>query len=498
MLYTPRVIIKFKDKLIDVKIPDTAKRFQTQLIKGTISGTNWAGLIARFKQITIEPLLTALSQARLLNLINIAKKLDSSYSVPASRLLTYFAVPCPPHISPEELVRLLSTWNAVETAYIGEGPAEDPRPDDESEIEKNNSGLKRTDTAYLRPAPAGIDAYYAWNHPGGDGGNNAGITLQLFDIESNWDTNHPDLKTAKTEWTNCGNRTVRNPSHGTKVLGIIIGADGDPDPPCNESSVGITPNLARTLLASYWKDQSTVDHCNAIAVAMDKLQYGDVLLLETQISILGSDDQPITDGNGNVLANLPVEYLPHNFDAIQLAIAAGIVVIEPAGNNKYDLGTLGQPWLKRSKKKEEDSGAIMVTAASPWYDGGTPDSPPDYIHLPMPLAGGNRSHNFGDRIDCYAWGEKIYTTAIDSYGNYEYGDFGDTSGASAIIAGAALAVQGMAEKKLGRRYAPRELRRILSDPATGTLVGFPSDPADKYKIGVMPDLKSICKKHLRL
>jgi hypothetical protein len=169
-------------------------------------------------------------------------------------------------------------------------------------------------------------------------------------------------------------------------------------------------------------------------------------------------------------------------------------VIEAAGNNKYDLGTLGKPWLQRPSNK--DSGAIMVAAASSWKNGGTGSTtPPDYLHLPILTGAGERCHNFGNRIDCYAWGENIYTTAVNNDGTYGYGNFGGTSGASAIIAGAALAVQGMAEYKFRRRFSPRELRAILSDPATGTLAGVQGDPPDKYKIGVMPDLKAICLKH---
>lgn len=495
-VYTPRVVVKFGDALIDIKIPDAVERFQTQLKDDKIDGTAWTELIARFKDIVIEPLLTALSQERLLDLINLASKSDPQYRVNPSRLLTYFSIPCPPNMEPEELVKLLSGWKAVETAYLEEGPADEP-----GVTPCRNPALRQIDTAYLRPAPAGIDAYYAWNRLGGDGGKGDGVALQLFDIESNWDITHPELKPANPQWTKYGDNTVRGPGHGTKVLGIIIGSDQDPPAPYNGSSMGITPNVATTLLASYWKNRTEVDHYNTILFAIDKLNYGDVLLLETQISILDRNGNPIKDANGNELANLPVEYRHHNFQAIKLATALGIAVIEPAGNYKHDLGTLGKSWLKRSRNEAEDSGAIIVTAASPWDS-----TPQDYIHLPILTGGGERCHNFGDRIDCYAWGDQIYTTSSDGNGNYSYGNFGDTSGSSAIIAGVALALQGMAEKKLGRRFSPGELRTILSDPATGTLAGSKTAPPNRpipqnwnqHKIGVMPDLKTICVQKLGL
>jgi hypothetical protein len=42
-------------------------------------------------------------------------------------------------------------------------------------------------------------------------------------------------------------------------------------------------------------------------------------------------------------------------------------------------------------------------------------------------------------------------------------DFGGTSAAAAIIAGAALSVQGMAEQNLGHRLTPPQMRELLSD-----------------------------------
>ena len=93
------------------------------------------------------------------------------------------------------------------------------------------------------------------------------------------------------------------------------------------------------------------------------------------------------------------------------------------------------------------------------------------------------------RIDCYAWGENIDTTTTNDYGyesNTEYTThFGGTSGASAIVAGAALIVQGIAQFSLGRRFSPRELRDLLKTNGT------PSATPETDRIGVMPDLRAI-------
>ena len=63
--------------------------------------------------------------------------------------------------------------------------------------------------------------------------------------------------------------------------------------------------------------------------------------------------------------------------------------------------------------------------------------------------------------------------------------FGETSGASAIVAGVALIVQGIAQFSLGRRFSPRELRDLL------TTNGTPSATPETDRIGVMPDLRAI-------
>jgi hypothetical protein len=94
--------------------------------------------------------------------------------------------------------------------------------------------------------------------------------------------------------------------------------------------------------------------------------------------------------------------------------------------------------------------------------------------------------NHGKRVDCYAWGEKVDTATINNQGKDDYRkDFDGTSSASAIIAGAALVVQGLAQAKLGQRYSPKVLRQILN--TTGT----PSKHPGVDRIGVMPDIQAI-------
>jgi hypothetical protein len=166
-------------------------------------------------------------------------------------------------------------------------------------------------------------------------------------------------------------------------------------------------------------------------------------------------------------------------------------VVEAAGNGKSDMDDFfneeGIRTLNVNNRLFKDSGAIMVGACKKDVEGGK-----------------HRRHersNYDSRINCYAWGEGIVTTIppeSETTAAGEYTDsFGGTSGASAIIAGAALLLQSLYQAKLGERLLPntddplRNMRAVLSDPSTGTgqKLDGPRDP-----IGVMPDLRKIIDK----
>lgn len=470
--YIPRVIVKFKDALVDLQQNHAAEQFLARLTSGNLEGTSWPHLVreSQFRGITIQKLLTAVNQKHLLELRGQAFHRHPSYRFYAPNLLAYFAVPCPPKVNPEAVAKVLSSWNpAVEYAYVASTPGDEPAVNP-----GRNPRWTLPDTGYLRSAFGGIDAEYAWNKPGGDGGKQSGINLQFFDIESDWDLTHPDLSPANPRFSGIGFRKADRKNHGTGVLGIVIASDSNPGEPYTQSSLGITPNVAVTQTASYWTDDYNTDYFNTIFFAIDQLRFGDVLLLELQIN-----------QNQNGLIHLPGEFDTDIFHVIQFGTALGIVIVEVAGNYNNDLDDLSvtwnKPWLRRNSP-EFDSGAIMVSAASPWV------AWPDTHHAPMPLNGGSRAHSYGSRVDCYAWGDNIYTTKVGGYGN-----FGDTSGASAIIAGVALSVQGMAEANLGYRLSPLQIRNILSDDSTGTHSknGRLSDG-----LGVMPNLKRIAEETL--
>ncbi|WP_421655935.1 S8 family peptidase [Leptothermofonsia sp. ETS-13] len=432
--YCPRVVVKFQDDL-ELPYEDGVE----VVIQNRQLGP-WEQLAREYPGITLKRLYTSVDSRKIQELVNQARQLDPGYR--PSRLANYFVINCPPGVEPESLVKILSSWQAVQTVYFDPpgdepfvNPADDPRSGDQG---------------YLNSAPQGIDARYAWQFAGGNGAG-----LRVIDLERGWTLNHEDLA---AQGATLLHGSIRDGSraHGTAVLGELAAVDN------TLGCIGITPNVASVDVVSYWGSTRP----DAIMAAIANLSAGDVLLLEAQLSI---PDWP----------NMPIEVLDAEFDAIRLATALGILVVEAAGNGSNDLDTYtdgaGNAIFNRTAPGFRDSGAIMVGAAS--------------STIPHTRLGFS---NFGSRIDCYAWGENVNTCssndagAIDQYTEF----FNGTSSASPIITGAALAVQGLAEANLGARFTPQQLRAILSDPALGTAS---NDPASD-RIGVMPNLKAIIHK----
>jgi hypothetical protein len=319
------------------------------------------------------------------------------------------------------------------------------------------------DQDYLDAAPTGIDARWAWTQANGEG---AGVAL--MDVEQGWMPTHEDL-TAKAPTIIFGDNMdgvgAYKGNHGTAVLGEIVGVDN------TVGVVGIAPACTSVRMASHY-DAGTGTNlhvADAIVAAIPLLSPGDVMLLEIQRNYL------------------PTEVDDADFDAIRLAVAHGIVVVEAAGNGDNDLDAYtsgGDHILQPGHADFRDSGAIMVGAGE--------------SALPH-----NRCwfSNYGGRIDCYAWGENIVTCGygdLDDGGGDDdeaYTDtFGGTSGASPIIVGAAMIVQGMHKAVAGVRLSPVQMRALLSNPATGTAQGG----GVAGDIGVMPDLRDIIQPGLNL
>ncbi|MBL8866875.1 MAG: S8 family serine peptidase [Gemmataceae bacterium] len=391
------------------------------------------------------------------------------------RFTSDYAILCPPNVSAAAVAERIGAWPSVRSAYVQAGAA--PPPASVHAIDDRFCGNQ----GYLDATPVGIGARWVWENTPANGSG-----VGLVDLEQGWILNHEDLL-SPTIPTPIHGENIAYHNHGLQVLGVVRASDND------KGIIGIAPQCD-VRVASPWNcvpplpcaDHSDVcahDHnfAQAILAAVGAMSKGDVLLLEAQWG---------TAGGGACYASppwVPVEVDDINFDAIRLAVSKGIVVVEAAGNGSQDLDAFAagsKQILNPSAGKGvfRDSGAILVGAA-------VSVNPTSKSPLRSPYF----STNYGSRVDCYAWGQGVYTT-LQKYGSTalnEYGDtFGETSASSAIVAGAAVLLQSWKILGGGAPYSPLELRAKLANrtPLVNT------DSANGYavdKIGVMPNLEAI-------
>ena len=144
-------------------------------------------------------------------------------------------------------------------------------------------------------------------------------------------------------------------------------------------------------------------------------------------------------------------------------------MIEAAGNGHHDLDVFQQAIsgnrfvLSRTHPDEfKESGAIMVGGSTSTYP---------YQRW----AQSGQGSCFGSRIDCFAWAQRVRTCLVVPFFGDVYDDFGGTSSASAIVAGAALLIEGVAENSPGPRLAPGPMRSVA---VALWVVLFPEHPGE--------------------
>lgn len=444
--FLPRIVIKCYDSL-ELHYEDAA--IQEYFSKN--ASFPWQKLANKFPGITIGKLFNAVRSEEIERIVEKAKKSNPEYHPP--NFLSCFAIDCTDDKYVPELLAEIVRSELIEYAYV---ESEAPPPDT---ITETNQGLR--EQGYLNRASEGIDAKYAWRKPGGDGQGN----VKFIDIEQGWALQHEDLPTNIPVLYGVNSDFLW---HGTSVLGILFMQ------PNGKGGLGIAHGAKPQVISQIVEKTDARGHVrktniinDAILQAIDLLEFGDVLLLEAQYM----DEQ---------FKLWPYETRRMTFDLIGLATAKGIIVIEPAangeiadnpvGNNLDDFtNAWGKKILNRTPSNADfrDSGAIMVAGAS--HSG---------EHTKT------TSTNFGNRIDCFAWGNSVFTAddpALHQNGQRPYWDnFDGTSSASAIIAGAAIIVQSMIDALGKPRLSPAQMRDILSGNGTA------SD-----RIGVMPDLRRI-------
>ncbi len=324
---------------------------------------------------------------------------------------------------------------------------------------------------YLNPAagtPTGIDAYYAWSQPGGDG---LGVTV--CDLEYSWNYNHNDLTQAPGSQINS---YVQDPfsdnNHGTAVIGELVSDYNG----WGTTGICYGANL-KTCGTFYGNPTAFWNVSGAITVAISNLSAGDVILLEQQWEYV--------PGSSNYV---PIEwwgsYSPaaqqYNavYAAIQNAVSNGIHVVEAGGNAVFGAGGVDMDLMSWFG----DSGAIIVGGGGAYPGGTWPGGDLQRLYY----------SNYGSRFTSQGWGEDVVTTGygtLYSAGgvNYYYAiGFSGTSSASPIVAGAAVDCVGywVANGNPANTLTPLMLRTALLN--TGTPQLFP--PAGI--IGSRPNLMS--------
>lgn len=509
-LYQHLVAVKFYDE-IELPYEDGVERY---LIKHY--GVPWNEVAELFPGITLRPKFTAVSPEELERLVARARETDPTYEPP--NFFTYFVIVAPLDLGEDLdayiLAEMLRQWDIVHYAYVESLPAPGPTVNSTDDSYAGYQGYLEAYAPKDQPPTFGVGARCAWDLPGGDGQG-----VRFVDVEQGWYPHEdlPNLQLAPLTGIDIelvpdaflpGNNPEafrqQQRAHGTNSLGVVSAADND------KGMVGIAPN-ATVATASIWQQWEEplnsgtfiygINIASTILSTLTTLSYGDVMLIEAQIRCEGNPPD-CTSNNYE-----PVELEVANFDAIRLATALGITVVEAAGNGPedgtaFDLSTRSLHGVHpheyilnvNNTTSFRDSGAILVGAARNTI----PHERLKAGTAPCNIGDDYLPSNYGTRVDCFSWGQCVATTGqpngeLNSYNIL----FNSTSSAAAIVAGAAVVLQGLATNRPAPsnfRLSPFSLRALLRDKGLNTA----SDKPDDDLIGVMPNLCRLMSEGLNL
>ena len=332
---------------------------------------------------------------------------------------------------------------------------------------------------HLKPAPGGIDAFFAWTNPGGKGAK-----VKIVDVEGAWRLTHEDLLTNNlgllggTQSTDIGWR-----NHGTAVIGTFSATDNSFGVTgiCSDAHVGVVAIFGTGRTTSL-----------AIREAADSLGAGDILLIELHRAGPLHDYEDRDDQDGYIA----IEWWPDDFDAIQYAIGRGVIVVEAGGNGAqnldddlYEKPDPGFPkeWKNPFQRANRDSGAILVGAGAPPPNTHGNNWGPDRSRLDF--------SNYGSAMDAQGWGREVTSCG---YGDLQGGtnedswytdQFAGTSSASPIVVGALGCAQGVFRARGGTLFTPATARALLR--STGSPQQDAPGRPKTQRIGNRPDLRQL-------
>jgi hypothetical protein len=296
---------------------------------------------------------------------------------------------------------------------------------------------------YHAPDP-GLNMTAAWAT-----GSARGAGIKVGDCEYGYVATHEDLCDIVMEPGQTIHPDVVQygwDEHGTAVFGEMIGLDNA------YGCTGLAPE-AEGYFFTEWSVEEGERRVTCIANAIATMDPGDIVVLEMQ-----------TTGPGGGYG--PAELDPAVWTLVKNASDTGVVVVAAAGNGDQNLDS--PPY--QEYRERGDSGAIIVGA-------GSPDTNHDKLWF----------STYGNRVNVQGWGWSVFTLGYGDYAehggdkNQRYTDtFSGTSSATPFVASCTLALQSLAEERLGQRLDPLELRDIL----VGT--GIPQGSGGH--IGPFPDM----------
>lgn len=479
--------------IVEIKFYDG---YQIRLVDGRPVDLNRRALTGKEAQVLLKDVekgkwSTTFSQDE--KMLNYLRGRASSYwGYKTADLNLFFRLVPPEGMDAEKIRQAFEMLGEVEMAMIAPKPEAPPAPSVDYSV-GSPSDLLQTPLQYQgyldSAADGGIDARYAWTQPGGLGQN-----VNVVDLEYGWTPNHEDLPGLinmdpdTSMWS--GNQDFID--HGDASLGVIVGRD-------NGFGVkGIAPQATPFVKAV--GEGNNYNVADAILQATAQLDEGDIMLIEQQISrnIMSSNGTCSSSSTAESIVDCPFQRLPvewhyTNWVAIHTAVGNGMIVVEPAGNGGQNLNVLGEelahvingghdPFAVDAKGfRISDSGAILVG------NGLSPRAEAANVQFDTARTR-NLQSNYGECVDVQGWGDSIVTLGYGDLFNEgapaRYtSQYRGTSGASAIVAGAAASLQSIAKQIRGEPMPPYELRALLK--TTGT-----PGPQHRGPMGPLPDLRA--------
>lgn len=491
------VLVKFKPGTFDGDYPDGAEKRLPEHRR-----QQWDELQEQYGPLTLSRRFTTLPPEALRALANRAKarqelgEKESLYndypaaaemlanaeapSLPAAQFDfdTYFQIDVSSQEVAIAIAERLDGWEEiVQLTTLLPPPA--PQPFDCRDYQGYLDGETGTE---LPPVAGyqGIRARPVWAAVGAGAAVSQGM-VTIGVIERRWNLQHNDLDQGAMMQVagNCppalspamANEELR---HAIADLGVLAARNNGVG--CTGIAYGAPILLASSNRCNRTRPDAIAD---AIVTLLAQLQPGDVLLIEEQIRYPRDPNQPgasINPANEDTYIYAPVEFSPDTFEAIRLATALGVTVIEPAGNKTSSRASVDlQPYFTRYEQWLRQQGLLLP--GDPFDSGAT------LVGACVPQAQQRHSSsNYGMPVRCCAWGSNV--TTLDLNDGIRCG-YNGTSAASAIIAGAAALLQSIVSST-SMPLTPTQLRTLLSDPN----FGVEPDP-NRGPVGVMPDLQRI-------